>query len=175
MNRSDMCQTGLYLERGIAGMDGYQTEFVVDHEQYVVRVPPELESVGVLDEPFSVAEKAISEAIQLQLIRLPESSTSLGWASGKRCLVAGLGPIGLLAGLALRLRGAEVWGLDIVDPNTVRPRWLHLIGGHYIDGRQITPDHLIDQIESFDLIFEATGIASLEFSLIDALATACTL
>jgi threonine dehydrogenase-like Zn-dependent dehydrogenase len=106
----------------------------------------------------------------LQLIRLPESSTSLGWVSGKRCLVAGLGPIGLLAGLALRLRGAEVWGLDIVDPNTVRPRWLHLIGGHYIDGRQITPDHLIDQIESFDLIFEATGIASLEFSLIDALA-----
>jgi threonine dehydrogenase-like Zn-dependent dehydrogenase len=170
MNRSDMCQTGLYSERGIAGMDGYQTEFVVDHEQYVVQVPPELESVGVLAEPFSVAEKAISEAIQLQLIRLPDSSTSPGWVSGKRCLVAGLGPIGLLAGLALRLRGAEVWGLDIVDANTVRPRWLHLIGGHYIDGRQITPDHLIDQIELFDLIFEATGIASLEFSLIDALA-----
>ena len=86
-------------------MDGYQTEFVVDHEQFVVPVPPELGSVGVLAEPFSVAEKAISEAIQLQLIRLPDSSTSLGWVSGKRCLVAGLGPIGLLAGLALRLRG----------------------------------------------------------------------
>ena len=43
MNRSDMCKTGLYSERGIAGMDGYQTEYVVDHEQYVVRVPPELE------------------------------------------------------------------------------------------------------------------------------------
>ena len=170
MNRSDMCQTGLYSERGIAGMDGYQTEFVVDHEQYVVRVPPELESVGVLAEPFSVAEKAISEAIQLQLIRLPDSSTSPGWISGKRCLVAGLGPIGLLAGLALRLRGAEVWGLDIVDAYSVRPRWLHSIGGHYLDGRQVTPDHLIDQIELFDLIFEATGIASLEFSLIDALA-----
>ena len=170
MNRSDMCQTGLYSERGIAGMDGYQTEFVVDHEQYVVRVPPELESVGVLAEPFSVAEKAISEAIQLQLIRLPDSSTSSGWISGKRCLVAGLGPIGLLAGLAIRLRGAEVWGLDIVDANTVRPRWLHSIGGHYLDGRQVTPDHLIDQIELFDLIFEATGIAGLEFSLIDALA-----
>src|SRR5678815_4916224 len=165
-----MCQTGLYSERGIAGMDGYQTEFVVEHEQYVVRVPPELESVGVLAEPFSVAEKAISEAIQLQLIRLPDSSTSPGWVSGKRCLVAGLGPIGLLAGLALRLRGAEVWGLDIVDANTVRPRWLHSIGGHYLDGRQVTPDHLIDQIELFDLIFEATGIAGLEFSLIDALA-----
>jgi threonine dehydrogenase-like Zn-dependent dehydrogenase len=30
-------------------------------------------------------------------------------------LVAGLGPIGLLAALALRLRGAEVFGLDIAD------------------------------------------------------------
>ena len=25
MNRSDMCQTGLYSERGISGLDGYQT------------------------------------------------------------------------------------------------------------------------------------------------------
>ena len=76
MNRSDMCETGLYSERGIAGMDGYQTEYVVDHEQYVVRVPPELEAVGVLAEPFSVAEKAIAEAMQLQSIRLPHSSAA---------------------------------------------------------------------------------------------------
>jgi hypothetical protein len=32
-----------------------------------------------------------------------------------------LGPIGLLAALALRLRGAEVYGLDIVDANSARP------------------------------------------------------
>lgn len=170
MNRSDMCRTGLYSERGIAGMDGYQTEYVVDREQYIVRVPPELEVVGVLAEPFCVAEKAITEAVQLQLIRLPDSSASRDWVSGKRCLVAGLGPIGLLAALALRLRGAEVWGLDVVDESTVRPQWLHLVGGHYIDGRQITADHLTDHIEAFDLIVEATGIPSLEFDLIDALA-----
>lgn len=170
MNRSDMCQTGLYTERGISGLDGYQTEYVVDREQYIVRVPPELETVGVLAEPFSVAEKAIAESMQLQLIRLPDSSTSQEWVSGKRCLVAGLGPIGLLAALALRLRGAEVWGLDVVDASTVRPRWLTRIGGHYIDGRRITPDHLIDQIDLFDLILEATGVPRLEFDLIDALA-----
>ncbi len=121
----------------------------------------------MLAEPFSVAEKVITEAMQLQLIRLPDSSASRNWVSGKCCLVAGLGLIGLLAALALRLRGAEVWGLDVVDASTVRPRWLHLIGGHHIDGRQITPEHLIDQL---DLVLEATGIASLEFDLIDALA-----
>jgi threonine dehydrogenase-like Zn-dependent dehydrogenase len=165
-----MCQTGLYSERGISGMDGYQTEYVVDREQYIVRVPPELQTLGVLTEPFSVAEKAIAESIQLQQTRLPDSSASQDWVSKKRCLVAGLGPIGLLAALALRLRDAEVWGLDVVDASTVRPRWLDRIGGHYIDGRQITPDHLIDQVKLFDLILEATGIASLEFDLIDALA-----
>jgi threonine dehydrogenase-like Zn-dependent dehydrogenase len=170
MNRSDMCQTGLYSERGIWALDGYQTEYVVDHGQYVVRVAPELEAVGVLVEPFSVAAKAISEAVHLQLTRLPDSATSLDWLSGKRCLVAGLGPIGLLAALSLRLRGGDVWGLDIVDADTPRPRWLDLIGAHYLDGRQITPDHRIDQIGTFDLIFEATGIVSLEFDLLDALA-----
>ena len=44
--------------------------------------------------------------------------------------------------------------------------WLDLIGGHYLDGRQTA----IDQIGTFDLIFEATGVASLEFDLLDALA-----
>ena len=37
MNRSDMCQTGEYTERGIWGLDGYQTEHALDQEQYMVR------------------------------------------------------------------------------------------------------------------------------------------
>lgn len=57
VNRSDMCQTGLYSERGIWALDGYQTEYVVDQERYVVRVAPELEAVGVLAEPFSSPRK----------------------------------------------------------------------------------------------------------------------
>ena len=170
MNRSDMCRTGEYLERGIWGLDGYQAEFVVDCEQYVIKVPPELEPVGVLTEPMSVAEKAIAEVIQLQTTRLPDAPATPDWLFGRRCLVAGLGPIGLLAALALRLRGAEVFGLDIVDANSVRPRWLTDIGGHYVDGRQVTPDKLGQQIGSCDLVFEATGIPLLAFDLIDALA-----
>ena len=170
MNRSDMCRTGRYAERGIWGLDGYQTEFVVDREQFAVRVAPDLEAVAVLTEPFSVAEKAISEAVHLQLTRLPDMATSLDWLSEKRCLVAGLGPVGLLAALSLRLRNADVSGLDLVDANTARPRWLNHIGGTYVDGRQVAPDHPIDQIGRFDLILEATGNAGLEFDLLDSLA-----
>jgi hypothetical protein len=39
----------------------------------------------------------------------------------------------LLATLALRLRGEEVYSLDIVDLKTPRPQWLENFGGKYID------------------------------------------
>ena len=140
-----MCQTGKYRERGINGLDGYQTEFVVDQEQYVVRVPAELEAVGVLMEPLSIVEKAIDEAIRLQLVRCPEAATTPDWIFGRRCMVAGLGPVGLLAAMVLRLRGGDVYGLDVVDSTSARPKWLTVIGGHYVDGRQVPADQVRKQ------------------------------
>lgn len=169
MNRSDMCQTGEYQERGIWGLDGYQTEFVVDKEQYVVKVPSGLEAVGVLCEPLSVAEKAIDEAQRLQTARLPDAPSTPDWLYNRRCLVAGLGPIGLLAALLLRLRGAQVYGLDIVDGDSARPKWLEQVGGQYVDGRQVHADRVDQVIGPMDLLFESTGVAALEFNLLDAL------
>ncbi len=170
MNRPDMCRTGEYTERGIWGADGYQTEYVVDKEQYAVRIPAELEKVGVLAEPLSVAEKAIDEAVRLQFARLPEALATPDWLHGRHCLVAGLGPIGLLAALALRLRGATVFGLDIVDPSSVRAQWLTALGGRYVDARQVPADRVNEMLGPMDLIIEAAGIAALEFNLLDALA-----
>ena len=170
MGRADMCQTGKYRERGIRGMDGYQTEFVVDQEQYVVRVAPELEPVGVLLEPLSVVEKAIDESLRLQTVRCPYAATTPDWFHGRSCLVAGLGPVGLLAAMVIRLRGGEVYGLDVVDANTARPKWLDAIGGHYIDGRQVPADQVDDKIGYMDFILDASGVAAVEFNLLDALA-----
>jgi threonine dehydrogenase-like Zn-dependent dehydrogenase len=169
MNRSDMCQTGEYQERGIWGLDGYQSEYVVDKEQYVVLVPAVLEPVGVLCEPLSVAEKAVDEAVHLQVARLPDASATPDWLYGRHCLVAGLGPIGLLAALIL-LRGAVVYGLDIVNVDTARPNWLQKINGRYVDGRQIPANKVDDMLGPMELIFESTGVAALEFNLLDALA-----
>jgi threonine dehydrogenase-like Zn-dependent dehydrogenase len=170
MNRSDMCLTGQYHERGIKALNGYQTEFAVDKEQYVVRIPAELEAVGVLCEPLSVAEKAIDEAVRLQTARLPDAGATPNWLHGRPCLVAGLGPIGLLGALVLRLRGATVYGLDVVDAASTRPQWLTAIGGIYLDGRQVKADQVEAQVGAMDLIFESTGVAALEFNLLDALA-----
>jgi threonine dehydrogenase-like Zn-dependent dehydrogenase len=170
MNRSDMCQTGKYRERGIRGLDGYQTEYAVDKEQYIVRVPAELEPVGVLMEPLSVVEKAIDESLRVQTLRRPDAATTPDWFHGRRCLVAGLGPVGLLAAMVLRLRGGEIYGLDVVDASSARPQWLAAVGGRYIDGREVPADQVEKKIGGMDFILDATGIAELEFNLLDALA-----
>jgi threonine dehydrogenase-like Zn-dependent dehydrogenase len=170
MIRSDMCETGKYKERGLHRLDGYQTEFVVDKEQYVVRVPTELEAVGVLMEPLSIVEKGIDDALRLQNVHNPAAAVTPDWIVGRKCLVAGLGPVGLLASMVLRLRGADVYGLDVVDSSSARPKWLNVIGGHYVDGRALPAGKVEEKIGPMELIVDASGIAALEFSLLDALA-----
>ena len=46
-----------YFERGINLRHGYLTEYYADSAEYLVKLPKELRSVGVLMEPMSVAEK----------------------------------------------------------------------------------------------------------------------
>ena len=168
--RSDMCFTGDYTERGIKGADGFQAEYVVDKEPYLVKVPGEMKEIGVLTEPMSVASKAIDEAMIIQQARLSDFDESLNWLKGKRALVAGIGPIGLMAAFALRLRGAEVIGMDIVDKNSYRPAILERIGGKYVDGRKINTLNFDEECGDADFVFEATGIAKLQIELIDTLA-----
>lgn len=168
--RSDMCFTGDYTERGIKGADGYQAEYVVDKEQYLVKVPAQMKEVGVLTEPMSVAAKAIDEASIIQQARLKGFDNETEWFKGKKALIAGIGPIGLMAAFALRLRGADVIGMDIVDESSLRPQILKQIGGHYVDGRKVQTTDLDDVCGESDFVFEATGIAKLQIQLLDALA-----
>ncbi len=168
-DRSDMCDTGEYTERGIKGRDGYQTEFVVDREEYIVRIPETLRSVGVLTEPLSVVEKAIHEASLLQSARLPYIDKPAEWLRDAQALVAGLGPVGLLAAVVLRLRGSRVIGLDVVDDMSPRAVLLKELGGTYVDGRRVQPQDLSSTFGQIDFIFEATGVARLEFDLLSTL------
>lgn len=168
-NRSDMCLTGDYTERGIKERDGYQTEYVVDKEQYFVKVPHEIRHFGVLTEPMSVAAKAIDEALMLQKERLKDFEDTSSWLHGKKALVAGVGAVGLLAALSLRLRGAEVYGLDIVDENSARPEILKQLDATYIDGRKVKTEDIDKQFGGMDFVFEAAGFAELQIELIDTL------
>src|SRR5690606_30084977 len=95
-NGSDMCFTGEYTERGIKEINGFQAEYVVDREQYFVKVPESIKDIGVLTEPMSVAAKAIDEAMIIQKARFSSIEDTQVWLKGKRALVAGIGAIGLL-------------------------------------------------------------------------------
>ncbi len=166
--RSDFCYTGNYTERGIKGRHGFHAEYVIDEEQYLVKVPPELKLYGVLTEPMSVVEKAIDEILTIQQARLPDwRDTTL--YKNKKALVAGLGPIGLLACIALRLRGFQLFGMDIVDTGTPRTKILQELGGTYIDARTTKTSDIPTKFGQIDLILEAAGVARVEFDLFSAL------
>lgn len=166
---SDMCESGQYTERGIKQRHGFDAEFVVDEEKYMVKVPPQLKSLAVLTEPTTVIEKAIDHACRLQVARLPVDPDPQKWLAGKNVLVAGLGPIGLLASMVLRLRGAHVYGMDIVEPHSLRPRILEGLGGKYLVGHDTNMQAFRKTVPQVDLILEAAGIARLDFQLVQEL------
>jgi hypothetical protein len=60
-------------------------------KKHTIQVPAVLESAGVLMEPLSIVEKAIEEALRLQMARCPEAATTPDRLFGRKCLVAGLG------------------------------------------------------------------------------------
>jgi threonine dehydrogenase-like Zn-dependent dehydrogenase len=96
----DMTTDDTYFERGINLRHGFLTEYVVDEPEYIIRVPASLKEVGVLMEPMSVAQKAIEQAYRIQ--------QRLRVWKPRRAAVLGAGTLGLLATLALRLRGIDV-------------------------------------------------------------------
>lgn len=165
----DMCQTGKYKERGIKGLHGYHANFVVEKEEFVLKMPEELREFGVLLEPTTVIEKAIDESSKLQAARLPQNQTPDEYLKGKTALIAGLGPIGLLAAMVLRLRGVNVIGMDVADDTSKKATLIKEFGGSYVNGKEHDLASIVKLHPQIDLIVEAAGIVKLDFDLIEVL------
>ncbi len=157
----DMTTDATYFERGINLRHGYLTEYYVDDPEYIVKVPGGLKDVGVLLEPMSVAEKGVEQAYEIQR-RLKV------WRP-QRAAVVGAGPLGLLATLALRLRGLEVTTLARTEPPTLNSRLAEALGARYLSTRQVPLVQAAGKFGPFDLIFEATGVSSVVFEGMEAL------
>jgi threonine dehydrogenase-like Zn-dependent dehydrogenase len=102
-DRQDFCFTDDFTERGIKEAHGFLAELVVEDERYLATVPRELRDVGVLVEPLTIAEKALTQIWQVQE-RLPWSCPVEPDKQPGHCrsaLVLGAGPIGLLGAMAL--------------------------------------------------------------------------
>ncbi len=176
-NQSDMCMTGLYTERGIHKRDGFFTEFVVDQEQYIIKVPADLAKLAVFTEPLSIAEKGI-EQIRVIQSRLPwacehpnHTFLSPDWGKCKTALVLGAGPLGILATALLRLADVYTYVADIVPEDSPKVHLVKHMGANYIDARSKTPKELVEFCCSppgnLDIIFEASGAAATAIELIN--------
>jgi len=118
--------------------------------------------VGVLLEPTSVVEKGITQAYEIQR-RLKV------WRP-RRAAVIGTGTIGLLATLALRLRGLQVTAFGRTQPPYLNAELVQALGARYVS-TAMTP--LLDRAKQdggYDLIFEASGFSPIVFEAMEALA-----
>ena len=157
----DMTTDDVYFERGINLRHGYLTEYYVDDPEYIVKLPGALREVGVLLEPLSVAEKGIEQAYEIQ--------RRLKVWQPRRAAVVGAGPLGLLATLALRLRGLEVTTLARSAPPTLNSQLVEALGARYLSTRGTALAQAAAQHGPFDIIFEATGASSVVFEAMEAL------
>ncbi len=156
--RSDLCESGGFRERGIRGLDGYAATEYVERPEFLHRLPAALAPVAVLLEPLTVSEKAIRVATELQRARLP------GGVAPRpvQALVAGSGAVGMLAAAALAVRGSSVVVVDRHPGATPAAQLLGQIGASHaiLDTVPVGgEDH------GFDLIVEATGAADLPLTL----------
>ena len=176
-NQSDMCMTGLYTERGIHKRDGYFTEFVIDQEQYVVKVPANLANLAVFTEPLSIAEKGIAQLRTIQsrfpwTCEHPEHDfLAPDWGGCKIALVLGAGPLGILAAALLRLAEVYTFVADIVPEDSPKAHLVKQMGANYVDARGKNPKEIVDfccgSSSQLDIVFEASGAAATAVELVN--------
>lgn len=163
-NRSDFCETGEFTERGITGAHGFFAEEYVEVPEYLVKVPPDLRRVAVLLEPLSVAEKAVFQG--QRVLDRKEPTPGQPKTEVPAALVAGTGAIGMLATLVLTLRGYRVTAVDRHGGGTAAAALLARVGASHVD---VAGGLSGLEPGRFDLIVEATGSVTVDFSLIDRL------
>jgi threonine dehydrogenase-like Zn-dependent dehydrogenase len=169
--RQDFCFTGDFSERGIKGQHGFMTEFVVDDFGYMNRLPRELRSVGVLAEPLTIAEKALLQIWDVQeRLRWTDACPGEPMGKGRRAVVLGAGPVGLLGAMALIVSGFEttVYSRDL--PDGPKAALVRSLGARYVSSQLADARALREQAGPIDLIYEAVGVAELIFDVLGVLA-----
>ncbi len=151
-----------YYERGISRLHGYWTEFYVEDEEFLVKIPPAIADIGVLLEPLSIIEKGLKQAEDIQ--------RRLDIWKPKTAAVLGTGNVGLLTVLALRLRGFEVHGFGLDKPDGyLNAELCNEIGATYDSTLELSVVESVKKYGEYDLIFDATGYSPIVFEAMQTL------
>jgi len=157
----DMTTDDTYYERGINLRHGFLAEYYVDDPEYIVKIPQGLKEVAVLLEPTTVVEKGIAQAYEIQ--------RRLKVWHPRRAAVMGAGTIGLLATLALRLRGLEVTTFGLTRKPYRNSDLIEAIDARYQSTADVPLMEGAKEYGPFDIIFEATGYSPVVFDSMQAL------
>jgi len=153
----DMCQNGRYLERGIKGLNGFGAEWFTLEPKFAIKLERALGHLGVLLEPASILAKAWE-----QIERIGERSHA--WRP-QTVLIAGAGPIGLLAAMMGTQAGLQVHVFDH-HQSGAKPSLVDALGATYHHRslaeaiRDVAPD----------IIIECTGVPSVIAGMLGAAA-----
>jgi threonine dehydrogenase-like Zn-dependent dehydrogenase len=170
----DYCYTGDFSERGIKEAHGYMTEYVVDHQQYLNLVPPDLREIAVLTEPLTIAEKALAQIFWMMKQRPPwidPGTPSEERGRGLSALVLGIGPVGLLGAMTLVTAGFTTYVYSREAPPNPRIDLVAAIGATYVSSQTATFAHLMEQIGNIDVVYEAVGHSHFALEALRALGT----
>ena len=152
---NDMTSEEVYYERGINLRHGFLTEYFVDEEEYIVRVPEGLKHLHVLQEPMSCAAKAVHQAYEAQQ-RMKVWRPQVAY-------VLGAGQIGLLTTLVLKLRGLDVYTLARGEAPNLKSEITEGLEATYVSTRETSMSDLVSKTGKPGLIVDATGSSKLAF------------
>jgi glucose 1-dehydrogenase len=139
----DMCRNGQYTERGIKQRNGYGSEQWRIEPDFLIKLDPALDKLGVLLEPTSVVAKAWEQIERI-------GARGAAWRP-RVALVTGAGPVGLLAAMMAKQRGFDVHILDRTDEGP-KPKLARDLGATYHAGD-------LGSLEP-DIVIECTGASS---------------
>jgi threonine dehydrogenase-like Zn-dependent dehydrogenase len=150
----DMCLWGGYRERGIKGLHGFCADRFAERPEHLFVVPEAVADVAVLLEPLTVTEKGWRHlALAQRRMTVWEPRTAI---------VAGGGPVGILAAMKLRLQGLDV---TVVERRhkPAREALLARIGAGYAATSDTPLATVAAHSKRIDVVIEATGSAAVAF------------
>ena len=150
----DMCLWGDYRERGINGIHGFCAERFAERPEYLFVVPEAIADVAVLLEPLTISEKGwrhLAAAQRRMTVWQPRTA-----------IVAGAGPVGILAAVKLRLQGLDVTVVER-QPKPQKEALLARIGASYAATNLMPLARVAERSTRIDVVFEATGNSAVAF------------
>ncbi|MEO6588498.1 MAG: glucose 1-dehydrogenase [Pyrinomonadaceae bacterium] len=162
IGQQDFTTDADYWERGISRIHGYWSEFYVESADFLIKIPEKLVDIAVLLEPLSIIEKGLKQAEDIQ--------KRLDIWQPKTAAVLGTGNVGLLTVMALRMRGLEVHGFGLQEPQDYLNAELCVeIGATYDSTKQLSVSASVEKYGEYDLIFECTGYSPIVFEAMQCL------